>query len=180
MNRLTKRVTLAAGAGLIALGITAGIQASSQNTNQDPGSFSGPRGGQRGPRGPMGPGGPMGIGPDAALGMLQRLGPQLGLSDAQQDQIKSIAQSHREEWKALGDRARAAHQALDAAISADTLDDALIRAKSADVAAVQADIAVAAAHARAEAWQVLNDDQRKQVKQIQSDMANRMKGRGGR
>ena len=128
----------------------------------------------------MGPGGPMGIGPDGALGMLRRLGPRLGLSDAQQDQIKSIAQSHLEEWKALGDRARAAHQALDAAIAADTVDDALIRAKSAEVAAAQADIAVASAHARAEAWQVLNDDQRAQAKQIQSDMMNRMKGRGGR
>ena len=120
------------------------------------------------------------MGPDGALGMLRRLGPQLGLSDAQQDQIKSIAQSHREEWKALGDRARAAHQALDAAIAADTVDDALIRAKSADVATVQADIAVASAHARAEAWQVLSEDQRKQAKQIQSDMTKRMRGRGGR
>ena len=122
----------------------------------------------------------MGLGPDGPLGMLRRLGPRLGLSDTQQDQIKSIAQSHGEEWKALGDRARAAHEALTAAITADTLDDALIRAKSADVAAVQADIAVASAHARAEAWQVLSPDQQAQAKQIQSEMTNRMKARGGR
>jgi Spy/CpxP family protein refolding chaperone len=128
----------------------------------------------------MGPEGPMGLGPEGALGILRRLAPRLGLTDAQQDQIKNIAQSHRDEWKALGDRARAAHEALRAAITADTLDDALIRAKSADVAAVQADIAVASAHARAEAWQVLTKDQQTQAKQIQSEMMNRMKARGGK
>jgi Spy/CpxP family protein refolding chaperone len=180
MTRLTKRFVLASGAGLIVLGVTAGMQASIQNTNQDPAPFSGARGGQRGPGRPMGPWGPMGLGPDGALGILHRLGARLGLTDAQQDQIKNIAQSHREEWKALGDRARAAHDALEAAIAADTVDDALIRAKSAEVAAVEADMAVASAHARAEAWQVLTKDQQAQAKQIQSDMRTRMKARGGR
>ena len=69
-----------------------------------------------GPRGPMGPGGPM--------GRLPMLGRQLGITDAQKDQIKNIAASHRDEGKALADRARTAHQALQDAVTADTVDEA--------------------------------------------------------
>ena len=44
--------------------------------------------------------------------------------------------------KALGDRAMKAHDALDA-VAGNTFDESAIRARSADVAAVDADIAVA-------------------------------------
>ena len=80
------------------------------------------------------------------------------LTDAQKDQVKAIADSHNDEWKALADRGRAAHVALDEAITADTVDEALIRQKSAEVAAVDADMAVARAHAHAE---VLPDPDRR-------------------
>jgi Spy/CpxP family protein refolding chaperone len=98
------------------------------------------------------------------MGMLPMLGPRLGLTDAQKDQIKAIAQSHKDEWKALADRERTAHQALEAAITADTLDDALIRQKSAEASAVDADAAVARAHAHAEVVQILTADQKTQLK----------------
>ena len=52
--------------------------------------------------------------------------------------IKAIAQAHKDEWKALGDRARTAHEALNDAITADTINDGAIRQKSAEVAAVDA------------------------------------------
>ena len=61
MTTVSKRIALAAGAGLIALGISAGVMASVQNTNQDPGSFSQPQRG-RPPGGPMGRGGMFGPG----------------------------------------------------------------------------------------------------------------------
>ena len=98
------------------------------------------------------------------MGMLPMLGPWLGLSDAQKDQIKGIADVHKDEWKALADRARTAHLALDAAITADTVDDALIRQKSAEASAVDADAAVARAHAHAEVLQILTADQKAQLK----------------
>ena len=169
MTMTTKRVGLAVCAGLVALGVATGVRASAQNTNQAPGSFSGQRMGP--PRGPMGRGGPMGPGPEAALGMLRRFGSQLNLTDAQKDQLKSIADSHREEWKGLADRARAAHDAVRGAIMADQLDEALIRSKAAEAAAVDADLAVAAARTKAEAWQVLTADQRAQLKQLQSQLS---------
>jgi Spy/CpxP family protein refolding chaperone len=179
MTTITKRVGLTLVAGVIALGAlgalgrTAGAIASAQNTNQDPGAFKGPHAG-RGRGGMLGP-----MGPGGALGMLRMLGSQLGLTDAQKDQLKAIADAHRAEWQALGDRARAAHDALSAAITGDKLDDALIRSKSAEVAAVEADMAVAAAHARAEAWQVLTPEQREKAKQLQAQ-AREHRGPNGR
>src|SRR5438477_6186498 len=178
MTTVSKRIALAAGAGLIALGISAGVMASVQNTNQDPGSFNQPRRG-RPPGGPMGRGGMFGPGPDGPLGLLRMLGPRLNLTESQRDQLKSIAAAHKDEWQGLADRARTAHQALNDAIMAETVDDATIRAKASELAAVEADIAVASAHARAEAWQILTPEQRAQAKQFQTEMKNRIKERRG-
>ena len=119
--------------------------------------------------GPMGPGGPM--------GMLPRFGPRLGLTDTQRDQIKNIAESHHGEWTALADRARAAHLALNEAVTADATDESLIRQRSADAAAVEADLAIARAHAHAEVRQLLTADQKAQLKTMRSEMENRMKSR---
>jgi Spy/CpxP family protein refolding chaperone len=116
--------------------------------------------------GPGGPGGPM--------GMLPMLGRELNLTPAQRDQIKAIADSHKDEWKALADRERVARTVLNDAIGADTLNEAAIRQKSAEAAAVDADLAVARAHARAEVFQILTDDQKTQLKNMQSAMKKRM------
>ena len=163
MNATVTRMALTLGAGLIALGVSAGayVHAQDQNTNPQPPAFRG--------RG-LGPGGP-GRGPGGPMGMLPMLGPWLGLTDAQKDQVKAIADAHKDEWKALADRGRTAHLALDAAITADTVDDALIRQKSAEASAVDADAAVAHAHAHAEVLQILTADQKAQLKA--------MKGRRG-
>ena len=172
MTATVKRMALTLGAGLIALGVGAGayVHAQAQNTNPPPPPFRG--------RG-MGPGRPGRVGgPGGPMGMLPMLGPQLGLTDAQQDQIKAIADSHKDEWKALADRGRTAHVALDAAIAADAIDEALIRQKSAEVAAVDADIAVARAHAHAEVLQILTADQKAQLKTMQAEMKQRTRDSG--
>ena len=179
MTNITKRVTLALGAGLVALGLAAGVKASVQNTNQDPGTFNG---GQAG-RGWGGRGGMMGpMGPDGAIGMLRMLGAELQLTDAQKQQLKSMMDAHRDEWRALADRSRTAHEALRTAITADAVDEALIRSKSAEAGAVEADIAVAAARAHNEAWQILTPEQREKAKQLQSQAHDHMRdgGRRGR
>jgi protein CpxP len=109
------------------------------------------------------------------MGMLPMFGPQIALTDTQRDQIKAIADAHKDEWKALNDRARSAHEALNDTVIADAIDEASIRQKSAEVAAVDADLAVARAHAHAEVFQILTSDQKAQVKRMQADMKNRMK-----
>jgi len=179
MTATVKRIILGVGAGVIALGVTAGVYASAQNTSQDPPPFRGGPG-QGGPGrfgGPGGPGGPGRFGgPGGPMGMLPPLPPQLGLSDAQRDQVKAIAGSHKDEWKALADRGRTAHEALDGVITADVVDDGMIRQKSAETAAVEADMAVARAHAYAEVLQILTADQKAQLKTMQAQMKKRMGG----
>jgi Spy/CpxP family protein refolding chaperone len=147
------RIGLGIGAALIAVGMAAGVMAATQNTSGDQPPFRG---------GPMGPGGPGRMGPMGLLGPIQRL----GLSDTQKDQAKAIMQAHAEEFKAIGERARAAHIALDQAVMADPVDDAAIRQKSSEAAAVDADMAVASAHARAEVFQILTPEQREQLKKF--------------
>ena len=162
----TKRLGLGIGASLLAFGVSAGVYASAQNTNPGAPPFSG--------RGPMGRGGPGGPGP---IGVLRMLGPELGLTDAQKDLVKTIAQAHRDEQKALGDRARTAREALHAAITAETVDEALIRQRSADVAAVEADLAVAQARLHAEVWQILTPEQKSKAAEVQASVQERMKQR---
>jgi Spy/CpxP family protein refolding chaperone len=159
MTATVTRIVLGAGAALLAVGVAAGafVHAQDQNTNRPPRPFMG-RGWSGGPGGPGGFGGPMGL--------LPMLGHELNLTDAQKDQIKAIADTHKDEWKSLADRERAAHQALNALVMADTIDEASIRQKSAEVAAVDADAAVMRAHAHAEVLQILTADQKAQLKTL--------------
>ena len=170
MTPMLKRIGLAVGAVTLALGIAAAVHAYDQDTSgQNPNAGAPPfrgRGPGRGMGGP-GPGGGL-------LGPLPMLARELGLSDAQKDQIKSIADSHRSEWKALVDREIAARQALDAAVTAQTVDEATIRQRSSEVAAIEADMAVARARAHAEVFQVLTPDQQAKAKQLQSQMRQRL------
>ncbi len=106
MTRRSRRIGLGIGAvAVIALGLAAGVYVSAQNTDGPRGPFCRGRRGPGGPGGLRGPGGPMG-----ALGPLVRCCGRLDLTDAQRDQVKSVMDSHRDEMKALGDRAMAAHQ----------------------------------------------------------------------
>jgi periplasmic protein CpxP/Spy len=169
MTSTVKRITLGAFAGLLAIGLGAGafVHAQDQTTDRPQRPF---RGGPGGFGGPGMPGGPM--------GMLPMLGRELNLTDAQKDQIKAIAASHKDEWQALFDRERTARDGLNAAVTADTVNDSLVRQKSAEVATVEADAAVARAHAHAEVLQILTADQKAQLKEIQSRMKDHMAGRG--
>jgi len=156
MTNTIRRFGLGIGAATLALGMAAAVYAATQNTAGGPGAFSGRRGAMGG-----------GFAP------LQRIASRLGLSDAQQDQIKSIVQSHRDEWKTLGGRAAAARKALNDATAADPIDENAIRQASAGVAAVQADSAVARAHVRSEIFQVLTPDQQAQARQLLGQMRQR-------
>jgi Spy/CpxP family protein refolding chaperone len=150
-----------AAAVVVAVGLGAGAYA--QNTNGGPGPFMGRGGPGRlgGPGGRGGPGGPLGaFGP-----MLERL----NLTDAQKDQVRGIVDSHRDEMKTIADRARPAHEALDAAMTADTFDEATIRSRSMEVANVDADMLVLQARVRSEVFQILTPEQQAQAKQFRAE-----------
>jgi Spy/CpxP family protein refolding chaperone len=127
----------------------------------------GPGPGMRG--GPGGPGGPGG-------GMLGIMGPELqalDLTDAQQTQVKAILASHRDEQQAVGEKMRAARKALIDAIAADTFDEAIIRAKAADVAAIEADQAVLQAKTFAAVYALLTPEQITKFKELRRQMNDR-------
>ncbi len=172
-------ITLAAILGL------AGVYGSAQNTSgQDPAAerHAGPGPGDPGGHGSLGEPGRFGA-PDLAdgrggpMGWGSRFGiplGRLGLTDVQREQVRAVMQSHDAELKTLVDRAFAAHEALHAAIAADPIDEGTIRARSGDVAAVEADMAVTRARIRSEVFQVLTPEQRAKA----SDGAARPGGRG--
>jgi protein CpxP len=158
------RIGLGVSASIIVIGLVAGAFA--QNTTGGRVPFMG--------RGGPGWGGDRGFGgPSGLMGVLGPMARQLNLSDAQKERVKSIAASHRDDMKALGGRAMAAHQALEAAVTAETFDEATIRSRSTDVAAVEADMAVARARIRGEILQVLTPEQQAQLKQLQAQMQQR-------
>jgi protein CpxP len=171
MTGRVKRFAVGIGAAVMAVSLAGAAYVSAQNTNSGGQPGAGRVGGPGGGFGPgHGRGGPGGI-----------LGPafqRLDLTDAQRSRVKEILDSHRNDLRALGDKAMAAHQALDAATASDSFDEATVRTKAAEVGAVDADMAVMRARVYNEVYQILTPDQQKQLKQLQTEMRQRMQERG--
>jgi Spy/CpxP family protein refolding chaperone len=171
MERIARIVGAAALTALIA-GV--GFQGVSAQGPGGPGGGGGPMGRRGGPGGP-GFGGPGGL--PMMLG-------QLNLTSEQQDRVKQILESHREEQRAMQQREMTAHQALQDAITASTFDESAVRTRAAELANVDADVAVAQARIYAEVFQILTPDQQKTLQDLQATMKSRMQqghqGRGQR
>ena len=93
---------------------------------------------------------------------------QLNLTDAQRDQVKNIVDSHRTDLQALGERLGTARRSLESAVSADVTDEAAIRARAGDVAAVDADMAVMRARIRSQVLQILTSEQQTTLKNLEA------------
>ena len=106
--------------------------------------------------------------------MLERL----DLTGDQRDRVRQIMDSHRDEQRALGDRAMKAHEALQDAITA-TFDEGAVRARAADVAVVDADMAVAQARVFGEVYQILTPEQQEKMKQRREHMEGKRGERRG-
>ena len=130
---------------------------------------------RRGPGGPGGfggPGGPLGLLGDLGLGLRA-----LELTDAQREQIRAIAKTNEAAFREIGDRLRTAHEGVNALVTADTVDEAAIRARSGEVAAVEADAAVMRAKVYQEVFSVLTAEQQAKAKELRAQMQERMKQR---
>ncbi len=95
------------------------------------------------------------------------------MTDAQREQVKGIFESHKDEFQAIGERMKTARQAQMAAIETSPLDEATIRAKSADLAAVEADAAVLRAKVHAAVFQVLTPEQQEKAKALKAEREQR-------
>jgi Spy/CpxP family protein refolding chaperone len=163
------RIGIALGVALLTIGLGAGVFA-----GQGPGGpggrggFGGP--GRGGPGGPGRMGGPGRGGPMGAAGLPLQ---QLDLTSAQKEQVQSIMQSHESELRTLGERAMAAHEALEAASTTGTLDEGLVRTKAVDVAAVESDMAVAHARIYSEIFQILTPEQQKKAGELHARRGER-------
>jgi protein CpxP len=149
---MTRVGYLAAAAAVAAL-LSAGSAVLAQDS-----SGGGPRRG--------GPGGP-------AFGRLGGPGPglplrELNLTDAQQQQIRGVEQSHRDANKALEDRLRTATDAQRKAIETEPVNENLIRSTTQALADVEADAAIARAHLRSEIFSLLTPEQQTKAKELEA------------
>jgi Spy/CpxP family protein refolding chaperone len=170
--RMMKRMGLGVGATLVVLSVAGGGFAAAADQNTSTAQEPADRGRGRGGPGPFGRGGPGGPPPFGGLNLRA-----LNLTEAQRGQVQGIMESHREETKAIGDRAFAARKALEDAVAADNFDEGTIRARAADLSTVETDMAVMRGRIHSEILQVLTPEQKAQAKQFRQEMQERMKKR---
>jgi protein CpxP len=167
------KTTLAAGIAVLTLAAGAPMLLAQDQPRQRMGpGFGGPPlggpGGGPGMRRPGGPGGPMGLGPGFR---------ELDLTDDQKAQMKTIAESHRDEFRAAGEKARAAHEGMQALLESDSINEGAIRAKSQEIAAAEADVMILNAKVRQESLQVLTSEQQAKLKELRTAREAQMRQR---
>lgn len=119
-----------------------------------------------------GPGlGPRGGGPRGFAGNLGLRG--IELTDTQREQVAKIMESHKAEFQQVGEKLRAAHRAFGEAVRAETIDEATIRARSADVATAMADEAILRAKVRSEVSGILTAEQLQKSKELNTTRPER-------
>jgi Spy/CpxP family protein refolding chaperone len=133
---------------------------------QGPGFGGPPPGGPGGPG--MRRGGPMGLGPGFH---------ELDLTDDQKAQLKTIADSHRAEFEAAGQKIGAAREGMRALVEGDSINEGAIRAKSAEIAAAEADLMILNAKVRQESVQVLTSEQLQKMKELRTAPEGQMRQR---
>ena len=106
------------------------------------------------------------------MGSMAGLG-QLGLSDDQRQQIHAALAGHRDEFKALFDRARTARQAQQAAVEQVPMNEQQVRAAAAEVSTVEADLAVLHARVHEQVFTLLTPDQQTKAKSLAAERATR-------
>jgi protein CpxP len=169
------KVSLAAALAVMTMATAAPVLIAVQDQpqhRQGPPPGGGPRGGVPGGiggRGPMGgPMGPMGFGPGFRA---------LDLTDDQKAQLKSIADSHRDEFRAAGEKVQAAREGMRPLIESDSINESAIRAKSAEIASAEADVMILNAKVRQESMQVLTSEQQAKLKELRDSRPGPMQRR---
>jgi protein CpxP len=165
---LTTNAKLVAGALALTLGL-AGAAAAQPGFGRGPGGPDGPGG--HGGRGMMG--GPLGgllaVHPDLPL-------PALNLTDAQREQVRTILQSHRDEGRALHEKANAAMEALRKATEG-TVDEGSVAQQGQVLGAAIGEAAVLRARVRTEVFAILTPEQQAEATKIAAQREARMQQR---
>jgi Spy/CpxP family protein refolding chaperone len=100
----------------------------------------------------------------------------LGLTDAQKATIKETLQKHHATTKPLVEKLVAEHRALQDLIQSGKADEAAVRAQSAKIAAIQADLAVERAKIAQELRPALTEEQIKKLQEMKGEWRARVDG----
>ena len=92
----------------------------------------------------------------------------LDLTDDQRGQLRKIREARQSEFKAAGEKLRAARDGMRALIEADSINESAIRSKSQEVAAAEAEVAILNAKVRAESTQILTTEQQQKLKELRA------------
>ena len=103
----------------------------------------------------------------------------LDLTDDQRAQLRKIRDNHQNEFRAAGEKMRAARDGMRTLLEAEPINESAIRAKSSEVAAAEAEIAILNAKVRAESMQILTAEQQAKLKERRSQQGP-MRRRGPR
>lgn len=125
-------------------------------------------------RGPGGPGfdGPRGM--RGGPGMEFR---GLDLTEDQRAQLRKIREARQSEFKAAGEKLRAAREGMRQLLTADSINESAIRSKAAEVAAAEAEVAILNAKVRQESLQILTSEQQQKLKEFREQRGAQMKHR---
>ena len=160
------KVSLAAAIAVMTIATAAPmLMAQDQPQRRQGPGFGGPPPGGPGGPGMRRPGGPMGLAGFRGL----------DLTDDQKTQLKQINESHAAEFKAVRDKSRAAHEGMEALLTAETINESAIRAKSAEIAAAEADMLNLNAKIRKESMQILTADQLAKLKEQRESRGQRQR-----
>lgn len=113
-------------------------------------------------------------------GFSQHMAQKLGLSDEQTQQVQTIFANHKAEMSASMAQMKTARTALFDAVHADNFDESAVRAAAANVATVEADLAVSHAKIASEVRNILTPDQQVKAKAMLATMRAHSQRAGGR
>jgi Spy/CpxP family protein refolding chaperone len=112
--------------------------------------------------------------PPGNIGLaLERLGGELGLTDAQKTAIDALLKDQRMTVQLDMDAIRQARQTLDAAILAVPTDAGLLEAQARDLSALEGQLTLVRAQTEAKIFQLLKTDQQEKARQLIANMQQR-------
>ena len=104
----------------------------------------------------------------------ERMAAELGLSDQQKTQIKTILQNEKTKVQPLRDQLRTEHQQMAALTKGGAFDETQVRNLANQEAQTQANLIVERERVKSEIYQVLTPDQRTKADQMQAQFGQRM------
>jgi Spy/CpxP family protein refolding chaperone len=108
--------------------------------------------------------------------ILQRIAKKLNLTDGQKSQIKAVLSGEKDTLKSLFGQLHDARKNLRAAIHAGDANETAVRAASAQVASVEADLAVERMKLYGKIAPILTDEQRRKIADFEQRFDNAVGG----